>query len=156
MANTHQGHFPDHDSAQDGHIGIAPVGQFLPNAYGLYDITGNVWQWTHDLYRADYYAELAATGKAVRNPQGPDTSLDPAEPGVEKRVQRGGSFLCTSQYCSRYILGTRGKGEVSSATDHIGFRCVKDRPVTTFAQVRECPNNRQNLILRTPLRSETP
>jgi formylglycine-generating enzyme len=128
MANIHQGHFPDHDSAADGHAGIAPVAQFPANGYGLYDITGNVWQWTRDLYRADYYAVLSATNKVTRNPQGPATSLDPSEPGVQKRVQRGGSFLCTPQYCSRYIVGTRGKGEVSSASNHIGFRCVKDRP----------------------------
>jgi sulfatase modifying factor 1 len=128
MANTHQGHFPNHDSAEDGHAGLAAVAQYPPNAYGLYDITGNVWQWTSDLYRSDYYAKLAATGKVTRNPHGPDISYDPAEPGIIKRVQRGGSFLCTSQYCTRYIVGTRGKGEVSSATNHVGFRCVKDRP----------------------------
>jgi formylglycine-generating enzyme len=108
-----------------------------------------VWQWTNDLYRADYYAELRGTGKATRNPQGPDTSLDPTEPGVQKRVQRGGSFLCTSQYCSRYIVGTRGKGEVSSATNHLGFRCVKDRPGVNLAQVRECPNSRRAMLLQT-------
>jgi sulfatase modifying factor 1 len=147
MANTHQGHFPDEDSAADGHAGLAPVAQFAPNEYGLYDITGNVWQWTHDLYRADYYVELSASGKVTRNPQGPAASLDPQEPGVEKRVQRGGSFLCTSQYCSRYILGTRGKGDESSATNHIGFRCVKDRGNVTLAQVRECPNNRRALLM---------
>lgn len=146
MANTHQGHFPDHDSAEDGHAGIAMVSQYAPNAYGLYDITGNVWQWTSDLYRADYYAKLAATGKVERNPQGPEVSLDPDEPGVVKRVQRGGSFLCTSQYCSRYIVGARGKGEVGSATNHVGFRCVKDRPVAAVAQVRECPNSRRRLL----------
>jgi sulfatase modifying factor 1 len=149
MANTHQGHFPDQDSAADGHAGIAPVAQFPPNGYGLYDITGNVWQWTKDLYRADYYAELKAADKVARNPQGPDISLDPSEPGVQKRVQRGGSFLCTPQYCSRYIVGTRGKGEVSSATNHIGFRCVVNRPGATLAQVRECPNNRRAMLMQT-------
>jgi formylglycine-generating enzyme len=149
MANTHQGHFPDQDSAADGHAGIAPVAQFAANGYGLYDITGNVWQWTRDLYRADYYAELRATGKVTRNPQGPEVSLDPAEPGVQKRVQRGGSFLCTTQYCSRYIVGTRGKGEVSSATNHIGFRCVVNRSGATLAQVRECPNNRRAMLMQT-------
>jgi formylglycine-generating enzyme required for sulfatase activity len=147
MANTYQGHFPDNDSTEDGHAGIAPVGQFPQNPYGLYDITGNVWQWTSDLYRADYYAELAAVGTVARNPKGPNTSLDPMKPGVKKRVQRGGSFLCTSQYCSRYIVGTRGKGEVSSATNHVGFRCVKDQPAASLAQIRECPNNRRALLL---------
>jgi sulfatase modifying factor 1 len=147
MANTHQGHFPDHDSAEDGHAGLAAVSQYPPNGYGLYDITGNVWQWTSDFYRADYYAELAATGKVARNPHGPNTSYDPAEPGVTKRVQRGGSFLCTSQYCSRYIVGTRGKGEVSSATNHAGFRCVQDQTVAHLAQAQECPMNRHALLL---------
>jgi formylglycine-generating enzyme required for sulfatase activity len=136
MANTHQGHFPDHDNAEDGYGGLAAVAQYPPNAYDLYDITGNVWQWTSDLYRADYYTQLSAMGKVARNPVGPPTSLDPAEPGVIKRVQRGGSFLCTSQYCSRYIIGTRGKGEVTSATNHVGFRCVKNRPVAQAAHDR--------------------
>jgi sulfatase modifying factor 1 len=125
MANTHQGHFPDTDSGSDGFVGIAPVAQFPPNPYGLYDMAGNVWQWTTDWYRPDYYQQLAAGGVA-RNPIGPDSAYDPAEPGVPKKVQRGGSFLCTDQYCSRYILGTRGKGEVSTGTNHLGFRCVKD------------------------------
>ena len=83
MANTHQGHFPDQDSAADGHAGIAPVAQFPPNGYGLYDITGNVWQWTGDLYRPGYYAELSTSTNVTRNPQGPETSLDPTEPGVK-------------------------------------------------------------------------
>jgi len=126
MVNTHQGNFPNHDGADDGYAGIAPVAQFPANGYGLYDITGNVWQWTNDWYRADYYAQLASQGKTAHNPQGPDRPLDPEEPGVLKRVQRGGSFLCTEQYCSRYIVGTRGKGEINSATNHIGFRCVRD------------------------------
>jgi formylglycine-generating enzyme len=127
MANTYQGHFPDHDSASDGYAGIAPVARFPANGYGLYDMTGNIWQWTSDWYRADYYARLAASGKVARNPRGPDTYFDPAEPGVPKRVQRGGSFLCTAQYCSRYLVGTRGKGEVSSAANHVGFRCVMEQ-----------------------------
>ena len=126
MANTHQGHFPDSDTGEDGHIGIAPVSQYPPNGYGLYDMAGNVWQWTSDWYRSDYYQQLAAQGGVAHNPQGPDASFDPDEPNQPKKVQRGGSFLCTDQYCSRYIVGTRGKGEVSTGTNHLGFRCVKD------------------------------
>ena len=126
MANTHQGHFPDQDTGADGFVGISPVAQFPPNGYGLYDMAGDVWQWTSDWYRPDYYAQLAKLGGVARNPKGPDTPYDPAEPTQPKRVQRGGSFLCTEQYCSRYMVGTRGKGEVSTGTNHLGFRCVQE------------------------------
>jgi formylglycine-generating enzyme len=125
MANTFQGHFPDSNTGEDGYKGTAPVGTFPANAYGLFDMAGNVWEWTSDWYRADYYQTLAATGEIARNPQGPAESLDPGEPGVPKRVQRGGSFLCTDQYCERYIAGGRGKGELDTGTNHLGFRCVR-------------------------------
>ncbi len=125
MANTFEGHFPDKDTGADGHVGISAAGLFPANGYGLYDMAGNVWQWVSDWYRVDYYLSLATVGGVARNPQGPDSPLDPAEPREPKRVMRGGSFLCTDEYCSRYMVGTRGKGEVSTGTNHLGFRCVK-------------------------------
>lgn len=124
MANTHQGHFPVKDTAEDGAAGIGPVKQFGANPYGLFGMSGNVWQWVSDWYRPDYYETLVSQGVA-RNPRGPSSSFDPDEPGQPKKVHRGGSFLCTDEYCSRYIVGTRGKGEVSTGTNHLGFRCVK-------------------------------
>lgn len=123
MANTWQGRFPKENTAEDGFAGLAPVATYPANAYGLHDMSGNVWEWCADWYRPDTYAVARADGVAA-NPRGPADSHDPAEPGQAKRVQRGGSFLCSEQYCARYIVGTRGKGEVSSATNHCGFRCV--------------------------------
>lgn len=124
-ANTFQGSFPHSDSKADGYAGIAPVMQYPPNAYGLYDVAGNVWEWCADWYHAGYYTQLQQSGLAI-NPQGPAQSYDPQEPNAAKKVQRGGSFLCTDQYCSRYMMGTRGKAEWRTGTNHAGFRCVKD------------------------------
>ncbi|MBI3484359.1 MAG: formylglycine-generating enzyme family protein [Acidobacteria bacterium] len=127
MANTHQGHFPVNDTGEDGHVGVTAAAQYPPNGYGLYDMAGNVWQWTSDWYRPDTYARLAVVGGVARNPRGPAAAYDPSEPGEKKKVHRGGSFLCTPQYCSRYMVGTRGKGEVSTSTNHLGFRLVMTR-----------------------------
>lgn len=121
-ANIFQGNFPWHNTAEDGFTGVAPVKSFPPNAFGLYDMEGNVWEWCSDYYRPDSY-----TKNAEVNPKGPSSSHDPEEPGAVKRVQRGGSFLCSDQYCIRYKAGSRGKGEVSSGGNNLGFRCVKDK-----------------------------
>ena len=126
LANTYQGKFPMKDEGGDGFAGIAPVASFAPNAYGLYDVAGNVWEWVSDWYRPDYYHQLAAAGGVAHNPRGPESSFDPSEPGTKKRVHRGGSFLCTDQYCTRYMVGTRGRGEVSTGSNHLGVRLVKD------------------------------
>jgi len=125
MANTWQGVFPVKDEGKDGYAGLAPVGKFPPNVYGLCDVAANVWEWVDDWYRPDAYARMKLAGSPQRNPQGPKSAYDPSSPNEKKKVHRGGSFLCTDQYCTRYMVGTRGKGEVSTASNHLGFRCVK-------------------------------
>src|SRR5206468_7386046 len=101
-------------------VGTAPVGSFEPNGFGLYDMAGNVWEWCLDWYQPKYSSALPA-----RNPRGPGSSHDPLEPGVPKRVQRGGSFLCADNYCMRYLPCARGKGEPDSTGNHVGFRCIQ-------------------------------
>ncbi len=125
MANTWQGQFPVTDRGDDSYLGTSPVTAFPPNRFGLYDVGGNVWQWCSDWYRPDSYEVTAQAGSSVRNPQGPDDSLDPQEPGAAKRVVRGGSFLCSDHFCTRYLVGSRGKAEVSSGTSNLGFRMVR-------------------------------
>ena len=127
MANTFHGHFPDGNSGADGFKGLAPVCSYPANGYNLCDMSGNVWQWTSDWYRPDYYQTLVEQAAVVRNPQGPADSYDPSDPGVPKRVQKGGSFLCTDQYCGRYRPGGRGKGEAATGASNVGFRVVLSR-----------------------------
>ena len=121
-ANSFQGHFPYEDQALDGYkTTTAPVKSFPANGFGLYDMAGNVWEWCQDWYRHDYYKNSPRL-----NPKGPSTSSDPDEPGVAKRVMRGGSFLCNDGYCSSYRSSARMKSSPDSGLQHTGFRCVKD------------------------------
>jgi formylglycine-generating enzyme required for sulfatase activity len=120
QANIWQGKFPGENTAEDRYERSAPVRSYPPNGYGLYDMAGNVWEWCSDWYRPDYFQK-----SPTHNPQGPDSSYDPNEPTIPKRVQKGGSFLCSDLYCIRYRPGTRGKGDMTSGLNHLGFRCVQ-------------------------------
>jgi len=112
-ANTWQGYFPDHDEVKDGFPGVAPVKSFPANGYGLYDITGNVWEWTNDWFDAEYYRK-----SPTKNPRGPSSGV--------QRVQRGGSWLCSVNFCQGYRVASRMQTEPDSGLNNLGFRCVVD------------------------------
>lgn len=122
-ANSWQGNFPNQNTDRDHYLRAAPVKSYPANGYGLCDMAGNVWEWCSDWYRADYYAACQRRG-LVENPQGPDDSNDPDEPYAQKRVTRGGSFLCTDQYCSGFRVAARMKTTFDTGLEHTGFRCV--------------------------------
>jgi formylglycine-generating enzyme required for sulfatase activity len=124
MANVFHGEFPHHDTVEDGFAGRAPVASFPPNGYGLYDMAGNVWNWCSDLYRADAHVDAASRG-LCENPTGPTTTWDPTDPvNVERRVTKGGSYLCHPTYCESYRPSARRGTAIDTGSSHVGFRCV--------------------------------
>ncbi len=126
QANIWQGQFPYKCVKKDGDYGTTPVKTFASNPYGLYDMSGNVWQWCSDLYHVFYYRDENKKDISI-NPTGPTSSFDPEEPHAIKRVHRGGSFLCHSSYCKGYRIAARMKTCPDTSLNHLGFRCVKDK-----------------------------
>jgi formylglycine-generating enzyme required for sulfatase activity len=124
--NSFQGEFPMHDSGEDGFAAVAPVAQFAANAYGLHDLLGNVWEWCADWYRHDTLRNLAREPGLAESGSGPVDSHDPDEPGVAKRVMRGGSFLCHPQVCHGFRSSARMKSTPDTGLMHTGFRVVRD------------------------------
>jgi formylglycine-generating enzyme len=126
MANTWQGEFPWENLATDGYEGTAPVGSFPPNGYGLYDMAGNVWQWTTDWYRE--HGQIQQSCCTPHNPRGGerDASFDPQMPNIHipRKVTKGGSYLCAPNYCRRYRPAARMAQPIDTAICHLGFRCL--------------------------------
>ena len=141
MANTWQGEFPWQNLASDGFESVAPVGSFPPNGYGLYDMAGNVWQWTTDWYQE--HGQVQRSCCTPHNPRGGnrDASYDPRLPDIRipRKVTKGGSYLCAPNYCRRYRPAARMAQPIDTAICHLGFRCI----------VRAGPNA-DSLAIETP------
>ena len=113
--NVFQGRFPLENTGEDGYLGTAPVDAFAPNDYGLFNTTGNVWEWCSDWLHPGYYAASPAD-----DPRGPA--------GGTQRVMRGGSYLCHASYCNRYRVDARSGSDPDSSTGNVGFRIARDEP----------------------------
>lgn len=129
MANTWQGTFPTRSTKPAGHERTSPVRSFPPNGYGLYDMIGNVWEWTSDYWSTRHPEPTAKACCIPQNPRGgdADASYDPRQPEIRiaRRVLKGGSHLCAPNYCRRYRPAARHAEPEDTSTSHVGFRCVK-------------------------------
>ena len=114
--NIWQGHFPTVNTAEDGHVGTAPVQAYEPNGFGLYNVVGNAWEWCQDAFSPEYHQRTEADNPLFLEPTG-------------SRSMRGGSFLCHASYCSRYRVAARSSNTSESSAGNVGFRVVLDQTV---------------------------
>ncbi len=136
-ANTWNGEFPVVNTLADGFELLAPVKSFPSNDFGLYDMAGNVWEWTSDWYNSNYYRELAQRHEVTKNPVGAPSPYNERDPLAKEKIMKGGSFLCSASYCASYRISARMATSLDSSLEHLGFRTV-----ATIAMV-EAKNNQR-------------
>ena len=122
--NSWEGEFPVENIIKDGFEKSAPVKSFPPNNYGLYEISGNVWEWTSDWYNVNYYAQCEKND-ITYNPIGANKAYNPNNPYIDEKIIRGGSFLCNASYCASYRVSSRMATDPNTSLEHLGFRTVK-------------------------------
>ncbi|WP_266205861.1 formylglycine-generating enzyme family protein [Pontibacter kalidii] len=139
LANTWQGAFPWQNLKSDGYEGTSPVGAFPANGYGLYDMAGNVWEWTDDFFRPRHSENAAKACCVPRNPKvsAAEASFAQDRPGgsIPQKVLKGGSYLCAPNYCQRYRPAARQGEAIESSASHIGFRCIVRKPDTSSGKL---------------------
>jgi len=123
-ANSWEGEFPVNNTIEDGFERRAPIMSYPNNDFGLYDMAGNVWEWTSDWYNTNYYRQLKTSNEIVLNPQGAESPFNPNNPYVKEKVIKGGSFLCSASYCASYRISARMATSIDSGQEHLGFRTV--------------------------------
>ena len=122
--NSWEGEFPVENIIKDGFEKSAPVKSFPPNNYGLYEISGNVWEWTSDWYNLNYYVQCKKNN-ITDNPIGANKAYNPNNPYIDEKIIRGGSFLCNASYCASYRVSSRMATDPNTSLEHLGFRTVK-------------------------------